>query len=151
MKKDIGNIIGFIFILLFIIYVVIGITNDANNKSNIKAKGQYSYGIVKKINIGGRVGDSFTYTFYFDGSIYTDKNPVGGDYSRNHQIGDTIIIKFLPKDPTKSMIIEDMKYKSCMGLPPKKGWKELPKCKEDFHLVRVCFSDEIDRMACSGV
>lgn len=128
-KKGVGNLIALFCIILFIIYVIIIIIYDSNKKCEINAKGSYTYGIVNKINSGGRVGDSFKYSYYYMERRQVNGNFISSKYSRSHQIGDTIIIKFLPEAPNKSIIIEDVEYKSCMGLPPKEGWEKLPKCK----------------------
>src|SRR5690554_1944129 len=129
MKKRVGNLIALFCILSFLIYIISVTIKNYNTKKEINTQGIFTLGYIIKINIGGRVGDSFDYTFYFDGNSRINENFVKKDYSRKHKIGDTIIIKFLPPKPEKSIIIEDKEYKSCMGLPPKVGWKKLPVCK----------------------
>lgn len=58
---------------------------------------------------------------------YTD---VSKEFYLSHEIGDTIIIKFLPREPKKSIIIENEEYKSCYGIPPAEGWVKLPNCTD---------------------
>jgi hypothetical protein len=68
--------------------------------------------------------------FYIDKKkYYLRYNTVSQEFYSSHNIGDTIFIKFLPWSPENSIIIEDKKYKTCYGIPPKNGWKKLPLCK----------------------
>ena len=129
MKKGIDNLIAFFLIVLFFSYVIIGSIIDYRTKKEIINKGRFSVGIIYKEFIGARVSNTFTYKFIYKKNEFLSKKGVNDDFFNSHQIGDTIIIKFLPEDPTKSIIIEEVEYKSCMGLPPKEGWKELPRCE----------------------
>lgn len=129
MKRKVGNIIAILFISGMITYVVIGSIIFNNRKENILRNGNFSSSIINDEFIGRQSVRSFTYEFIIGGKTYINEFDVNQEYFNKHQIGDTIVIKFLPSKPEKSIIIEDKEYKSCMGLPPKVGWKKLPVCK----------------------
>lgn len=112
-----------------ITYVVVGSIIFNNGKENILRNGDFLSSIINDEFIGRQSVRSFTYEFIIGGKTYINEFDVNQEYFNKHQIGDTIIIKFLPSKPEKSIIIEDKEYKSCMGLPPKEGWKKLPVCK----------------------
>lgn len=137
MKKKAGDIIAILFISGMIVFFIVGSIMYDNTKEEIIKNGSYVSTIIVDEFIGRQSVRSFTCKFEVDDETFTKEIDISKKYFENHQIGDTIIIKFLPEDPTKSIIMEDEEYKSCMGLPPKKDWKVLPKCKEDFHLVRL--------------
>lgn len=119
MKKRAGNLIVLLCILSFLIYIIDVTIKSYNTKEEINRQGIFTLGYIIKINIGGRVGDSFDYTFHYDGNNHINESFVKNDYSKKHKVGDTIIIKFLFSKPEKSIIIENKEYKSCMGLPPR--------------------------------
>ena len=90
--------------------------------------GCYLIGIISDEDSfkGGR---TISYNYKINKITYENEDFTTASYYKNNDIGDTIIIKFLPDDPEKSMIIEDKEYKSCYGIPPADGWKELPNCE----------------------
>jgi len=116
--------------MIFVIIVIYNNVKYNEMRDNILRNGDYSYGCIFEEFIGVKTVRDFKYKYFINHYEYSNKAAiVNMDYFENHQIGDTIIIKYLPNAPEKSIIIEEEEYKSCMGLPPEKGWEELPRCE----------------------
>lgn len=124
-----GNFIGLTCVILFTCYVVLTIIKRKNIENEIKKKGYYSTAIIKKRVQSKFSSKNFIYYFQIKGIRYEYSDDLNYILSDKLKAGDTIIIKFLPLEPEKSMIIESIEYKTCYGIPPKEGWKELPKCR----------------------
>lgn len=116
------------FIIVVVIYIVFIIKRRNNLEQELLEKGVFHYAVIVREFIGRTSTRQFTYQYQVKNKSFAETLGVEVTYFNKHKIGDTIIIKFLPNDPKKSMIIENEEYDSCYGVPPTNGWKELPKC-----------------------
>lgn len=123
------NIIYATILLIGATYIVYMIFDYRRLKSEILLNGAFTTGVIYEEFIGTDAFVRFDYKYLVNNHIYKNKLAVSPDYFNKHQIGDTLIIKFLPSWPEKSIIIEREEYKQCMGLPPKEGWRKLPRCE----------------------
>jgi hypothetical protein len=128
-NKKISDIIIAIVLIAIVFYLFFTYKKQVKVDNQILKYGYYNTAIINKEYISKQSTREFTYTYRYKNKEMSDRRFIRVSYFNKHTIGDTIIIKFLPDEPEKSMIIEDKEYKSCYGLPPKEGWKELPKCK----------------------
>ncbi len=122
-----------LFSILLLGYMIFNVIEEKVVDHEVINHGVYNLAIIKdkekpgKNKYGSKV---FIYTYFVNGVQFEDAGAMSPDLSYIHKVGDTIIIKFLPADPEKSTIIESETYKTCFGIPPKNGWKKLPKCKQ---------------------
>lgn len=130
MKIGIGNLVSIIFLILAVLYIVYTSVRYEEIKKEIQKNGKFNIAIIDDEFIGKQSMRSFAYSFNFNKKKYYVKVDVSVIYFNQHKINDTIIIKFLPCEPEKSIIIEYEEYKSCYGIPPLKGWIKLPDCTD---------------------
>ena len=116
-------------ILVVTSYLIFKGNQQADMQGYIEENGSYCIAVISNEHAGKSSMRSFYYNFQINKKNYKFEKFVSVDFYNNNQIGDTILIKFLPNEPEKSIIIEDKEYKHCYGLPPKEGWLELPKCE----------------------
>lgn len=95
----------------------------------LRESGRYTVGKVYwKDTVGTKGGNEYPIKVRY--SINNRNYNVGYrlDWSqKQYQIGDSIFVHFLPKDPSRAMLlIENPPPKNICKIPPK-GWKELPK------------------------
>lgn len=128
MRMTKGNFISLIAVLLFFGYVIFIIVTSKNLEKRIIFNGYLYTAIITEIESSKFSSKMLTYEFEIKKLNYKCKDLVNYKFSEKYKAGDTIIIKFLSDEPEKSMIIEDKEYKSCYGIPPLDGWKELPQC-----------------------
>lgn len=124
-----GNIISLIIIISVTSYLTFKGVQQIDVQDDITLNGGYYIAVISNEHAGKSSMRSFNYKFQINKRKYKFEKFVSVDFYNNNRIGDTIIIKFLPDEPEKSMIIEDKEYKPCYGLPPDEGWKELPECE----------------------
>jgi rRNA maturation protein Rpf1 len=130
MKKR-NEIIIFVLIItaLFLVWIF-GYRKQNKLQKNIYKNGSYTIAIINEESVAkGGIRHVRSKMLFQNKTLKVRYSSVSQSFYNHHNIGDTIIIKFLPDAPEKSMIIEDKEYKSCYGVPPAGGWKELPKCE----------------------
>ena len=116
--------IVFIFSIWFLLYKRTKQTDD-----KINAKGVYVIALITK-RLATRGGTrTIGYSFELLDKKTKFQRYVSSEYYKLKHRGDTIIIKILPNDLSKSLICENFEYKSCFGIQPRDGWKEKPTCK----------------------
>ena len=124
MKTRINNISAIIFIIGLISFIIYVNCSNKQKDSEIKQQGFYTYGVIVDLiaSTGSTRRVDFSYLKNKKSNYYVTRK-----FYREIKIGDTIIIQFLLTNPTKSLIIENVKFKKCMF---NKGrfWKYLPKC-----------------------
>lgn len=127
MKKRINNIVSIIVITGLFFFLIINQKRNNKIESEILFKGYYSFAIISDLVASSGSTRSVYYTYnsdYKNGHDYVSK-----EFYNKKNIGDTIIIKVLINDLSKSLIIEDIDYKACMFKNASKIVKYLPKCK----------------------
>ena len=126
--SDLIIILSIIFALFTFLFY--GYHSQIEEKKVIREKGNFTIGIIiKKSATKGGMRRVYS-EFVVQEKKYENKyNSVSQEFYNFHKLGDTIIINFLTLDLEKSMILEDIEYKTCFGIPPSNGWKELPNCK----------------------
>ncbi len=96
--QKIENIAILIFLIIFSVYYIY-------NRSKVNKYGESTYAVVCNLESGA--GDMFTY-FYYNVNDTVYKGGIAGNFYVN--IGDTITIKYLKKNPAKFIVI-DNEYK----------------------------------------
>jgi hypothetical protein len=130
LKKSHKIIIN-IIVIGAILFWFINVNLEINKRElKIKDKGCYLIGILLKKDATKGGHRTFEYSFVFAKRYYSDRSYVDQSLYYKKQIGDTIIIKTHKDLLPFSIVCEDLVYKSCMGKPPKGGWKEIPSCND---------------------
>lgn len=109
-------------------YVIFSILKRKKIEEQILTDGYFYTAIIKEKVPSRFSSKTFVYRYSVKRCYYEDRGGMNSILSEKYNAGDTIIIKFLPNTPEKSMIIEEAGYKSCYGIPPPEGWKKLPEC-----------------------
>ncbi len=125
--KIIINIIVIGFILIWFLFKY----KDWNHKNDKVIKdGFYFTAIINRKSNSSGGTSTLDYFFIFNHLKIKSGNYVNDDFYNKKHIGDTIIIKTHKDLLPFSIVCEDLVYKSCMGKPPKGGWKEIPSCND---------------------
>jgi hypothetical protein len=84
---------------------------------------RFSIGTVVSQSRSGNGGPYFHYEFLVDGILYSRGSPP----DENPKIlGSRYYVKYLPSDPTISMILWDKSVSDSIQRAPKSGWENLP-------------------------
>ncbi len=124
-----GNFISMIAVFVCVGLLIYAFFKREKLEKQILREGNFYPAIIKEKIQNRFSSKTFVYKYKIKQQYFESRDGMNYILSEKHKAGDTIIIKFLPNKPEKSMIIEDIAYKSCYGVPPKEGWKELPKCE----------------------
>lgn len=129
MRMTKSNFISMIAVFVCFGLLIFAFFKREKLEKQILTDGYFCMAIIKEKVQNRFSSKTFIYKYIIKQRYYENKDGMNHILSEKYEAGDTIIIKFLPNEPEKSMIIEENEYKACYGVPPMNGWKELPKCK----------------------
>lgn len=127
MKRS--ELITMIMVFIFFGYIIFTILKRRKLEEKILKNGVFDIAVVKERVRSNLSSKTYIYIYYANGILFEKSDFMNPDLSMKYKKGDTIMIKYLLSDPKKSMILEDIEYKTCFGIPPSNGWKEKPNCK----------------------
>lgn len=125
MKKQSKYILPLILIS-FLVYLAIKSYKRVEYDDEIKKSGKYCIAvIIGKMVTKGNVG-YIKYKYSYNIKEFGFEDSASDSFYKQHKVGDTIIIRVLPSDPSQSLMMENIKYDKSFGKQPVDGWEKLP-------------------------
>lgn len=93
-------------VISVLIYFIIGGVWREKKDQEIKRDGIYHQAIVTGKTVSKGNTSSFYYQYKFEGKKYKFERYVSESFYKQHEIGDTILIKVLSNEPSQSIIVE---------------------------------------------
>jgi hypothetical protein len=124
-KSNLILLILFLCVIAYWIYVSI---EGYRHRLFVAQHGIYDIAIITQEIPRKSGANEFNFNYDYKGVEYEFHDCLNALLSEQINVGDTVIIMYLTKDPKYANINENYRYQSCYGIPPQTGWKKLPKC-----------------------